>query len=282
MVNPFFLYSKENDYAYLNGTIYPYENGKFNPGFDVGVFDKIYLSKFKISEACTENQKLARFVMENIIKKPFTISIENENLLKSCMPFNFLNDKGTFKKKKKSILGKIKLFGEKYSFTRNTLDMKVVELDYNLKLNTKIGKTTVLENYYDAEKNLGFELKNDDFYVYTIVEPYILYDKSTQKKYKFDEAKVGLKLELVNDEVEYGNLVVLNEYSHPALPDFDKPMQTICLGWYDPSTLKINFNLENQIVLLLKKGKKALTEEYILPNVAWHKLSEEKFERFVQ
>jgi hypothetical protein len=139
-----------------------------------------------------------------------------------------------------------------------------------------LGRMVKKKYFFDRSKNIGFLITRDDFYVFTKVKPYTLFERKNGKHYAFCEAKVGAILTGKN----WGKLIVVDNYTHPSLPEFNKSFQQICSGDFDYNKIKRK-NPENaatQIVDLLHKGRRMLTTEYVSSEKEWYQLTDSIFD----
>ncbi|HII15118.1 MAG TPA: hypothetical protein HA362_02290 [Nanoarchaeota archaeon] len=135
--------------------------------------------------------------------------------------------------------------------------------------------------FYDNEKQVGFRIMDSRFYVFTKIQPYILYERKNGAYYSFGEAEVGAPVFMNADSVDFGKLYVLNPYSHPSLPAAGKPLQCICTGRYDYGSIKRLHpdNPKLQLEALMEKARAVLTEEYRSNAKPYAFLTDSRFER---
>jgi len=144
---------------------------------------------------------------------------------------------------------------------QNRLCKKVESAYTNLKKEENTIRAVMSRKYYDKQRNMGFEIINNDFFAITIVEPYILYERSNGKYYLFDTAKIGSKMTKIGNSIELSPLIVINSYSHPYLSQKDTPFQRICTGSFDYATIR-HGGIYEQIHNILRFGRKLLTRGY--------------------
>lgn len=136
------------------------------------------------------------------------------------------------------------------------------------------GKTrSIKDSFYSKEMNLGFEKNDYGFFIYTVVEPYVLYEKRNGKYYKFDEAKIGV--EIIGET--WREPIVINSYSHPALRSKNIAFQKICNGSYDYNAIRRKYKQEDQVKVVLEKAKSMMLRGYFSQKGSWHSLTELMF-----
>ncbi|MDP2907058.1 MAG: hypothetical protein Q8O03_03900 [Nanoarchaeota archaeon] len=111
------------------------------------------------------------------------------------------------------------------------LEKRVLEgTNFSDKAKLSFYKNLAINGYYDNNKGIGFENNEKGFFIYTIVSPYILYEKNNKNYYLFSQAKAGVKISKKRNGIEWEKAMVISPYMHPALPEFGKPFQKICEG----------------------------------------------------
>lgn len=155
------------------------------------------------------------------------------------------------------------------------------------KMNLLKQKKKVLEilklNEYQYGK-IGFLKEEDICYVFEEQEPFVLIDGNAENYYKFNKCKVGVGLTFKNKKINIDFPVMINSYTHPALPKLNEAKQYICFGNKDdPYFQKMvnDFDRRNDAVgktkYFLKVGKNALTYGYRKTNETYHPLNQIKY-----
>lgn len=160
---------------------------------------------------------------------------------------------------------------------KNFLEKKILE-SANLGNRAKVslyGKLAI-NGYYDPGKDIGFEKNEKGFFVYTIVGPYILYEKNNGYYYTFSKAKTGVRISKKRNGLEWEKAVVISPYMHPALPELEnKPFQKICEGVFDYNKFE-KLPPADAIKGLVPEIKRMLQEGYMGQDNAWRPLYKHK------
>lgn len=204
---------------------------------------------------------------------------ENMRAVNDILSGDFLAYNGRLFPLVRSIEGDIKIGKKSYCLGRYVAKaISDVEQEYIASLQNI--DCNMPERYYNEKRSIGYEIIEKSFYAITKIAPYILYERLNSRYYKFGPATIGAALYKEDKEISSGKLKVLSSYSHPSLPCFDKPMQTICVGNFDYGSIRKRHpgSLEEQIVELMRKGRHALTMEYKSRGKPYHFLTEKYFE----
>ena len=133
-------------------------------------------------------------------------------------------------------------------------------------------------HYYNKEKNVGAEVINGRFFLYTNTGEYVLYESSTGKYYKFGNAKIGIPLVYSDKGISWKPPLVINRYSHPGIPDKNRPMQEICNGPFSYDRLRKEYpSVKTQLCILLNKVRDMILRGYFGNQGAWHPLTQEDY-----
>lgn len=160
--------------------------------------------------------------------------------------------------------------------SRNSNHIKLNNTTYSI--GSLEGKArTIKDRFYNKENNLGFERNDFGFFIYTLVEPYILYERKNRKYYKFDRAKIGV--ELIGKA--WKDPIIINPYSHPALRYKNKDFQKICNGSCDYNAIRKKYRLEDQIKVVLEKARHMILRGYFSQKGSWHSLTEPIFREHI-
>jgi hypothetical protein len=291
--SPFFRYAMNNSFFLIDGKIYPLkymEDSKIQSRpIKLDIFEKIYLTDLEkeftveVQANDTKNYRLAKFVIEDLIEEKFSLN-EIDFVISSVLPKFIMVNKGEYYILKTDMRGKVKVAGKKFISEMGPLPVPYLEKKYLETIEKKYFRKGLVEilkdgEYYDSEKDIGFLINKKDFYAFTKVKPYVLYERLNGKYYKFDETKVGTRLKWILGNIYWGDLKVLNNYTHPSLSQENEAFQVICVGDYKYGSIRNKYpnNLKKQVLEVLKKGRKVLTTEYLSSNRSWHRLIENKF-----
>ncbi|MFH1850218.1 MAG: hypothetical protein ABH879_08640 [archaeon] len=147
----------------------------------------------------------------------------------------------------------------------------------NIRIGSGVSAAASQGFYYDPEKKVGCEVKNG-FFLYTIVDPYILYEPANGRYYGFPEAKIGIELCTREGIILWKDPVVINPYSHPSLHLRNGAYQRICNGSFSYTDLKKNYpDIITQLCRLISKSRDLMTRGYYGESGAWHSLEEPMF-----
>lgn len=305
----FCMYAMRNAFFVIGGNIYRIsrsclknENGTIEISslpVRLDVLEKVYISDLERGGHFREmaqsradegrDMRLARFVAEEVLgsghvrsEEPdgtavISKAIPAEGILVRCGVWYRIYEDGN---------GTVKVNGKGYSAMKRPCIIEDIERRYQRLLDEALfcggngleGKVAG-KKYYDKEKGIGFVIENNDFYVFTEVGPYALYERSNGSYYRFGKVRVGSRLEISNGEIEWGKLLVMDSYSHPSLPEADMPYQSVCVGNFDYETIRQRHpgDVRMQVIELMRKGRKVLTTEYTSHDRSWHKLGESIF-----
>lgn len=88
--------------------------------------------------------------------------------------------------------------------------------------------------FYSAEHNLGFKRQEEGLWAYTWTPEYVLKEWRSGLLFRFPKAQVGVELiEQEPGNIKVNNPIVLNQYTHPAVPDIGKAMRHICFVYHE-------------------------------------------------
>ncbi len=239
----------------------------------------------------SEDLRLGDFALNELIRR------REKRIDKACTLDELLNRKDVFicegtifdLTKLKSENNEVRINKTSYSIGRQITEVDYLEEDYsqtfreglngkhNLICVKEINDLLLKDGFYDRKTNIGFEKTRDGFFVYTLVEPYVLYEDKNKKYYKFGEAKVGIQIWLADDEIVWQDAVVMNKYMHPALASHAEH-QRICTGRFSYATIRKRYDSKaDQIKIALQKAKSTLERGYFSRNGAWNSLTEAKY-----
>lgn len=233
-------------------------------------FELTYFTINQIIKHKTEEQK--RSVIEEIITKDIFSCANNVYQMKKGEHPNY----------------KIRIGNKTYNIDKKIASLEQLERNYTLQIIRKITSKfkeksyleSKIEEFYDKKENIGFENKEKGFYAYTILEPYILHERSNGKYYKLGEAKIGVKLSITNQEIAWNDPVVINNYAHPALESFG-PYQRICSGKFSYESIRQRHKEKGkQVRAALEQGKRMIARGYFSQGGSWHKLTEPYYNKF--
>ncbi|MEK6816042.1 MAG: hypothetical protein AABY09_00375 [Nanoarchaeota archaeon] len=263
------------------------------------VLEKIYFSDLRRRGYLREdvrpwmdesrNMKLVRFIVEDVLGNIYRgyMPHEGASIISKVIPKDgILVRCGSWYAIYEDMGGTVRVNGRRYSAQKNPCAIEHLERKYQAMLDDALfpedgnlegiaGKA----HYYDKEKEIGFLIEDGDFYVFTEVRPYALYERSNGAYYQFGKARVGSRLSISDGYIEWGCLQVMDSYSHPSLPENDKAYQQVCVGGFSYESIiqKYPGDARMQIMELMRKGRKVLTTEYTSHERSWHKLTESTF-----
>ncbi len=300
----FYNFAKMNAFFVIGNNIYPIRRKDVkNKGgiievqsapISLEVLEKVFISDLERSEQFktnvqaqkngSEHRGLAKFVIEDVLGKKMDCEEKRKGSIidKIIPPEGILIKYGSCYRICNDQKGTVKVNGTRYAALENSFAIENLENDYLRKMEKYIFSLediALKSQHYDTEKRLGFIIDGDDFYVYTEISPYFLYERDDGKYYRFGRAKVGSRLILKDGKIEWNRLVVIDNYSHPSLPEHDKPFQVICVGDFDYDSIERKYptNVVLQVIELMRKGKKVLTAEYTSYGRPWHRLTDNTF-----
>lgn len=189
--------------------------------------------------------ELVSFAYEEVINNN-KLELQKEiPVIKQLLKKNYFVWNGKFFDLSTKSTGYVSIKGKKYQIgSKCDKDLEKLEAQYKTFLEkrvlegTNLGdkaklsfyKNLAIKGYYDNNKKIGFENNEKGFFIYTIVNHYILYEKNNHNYYFFPEAKSGVKISKKRNGIEWEKAMVISPYMHPALPEFGKPFQKICEG----------------------------------------------------
>ena len=299
----FYNYAKASAFFAIGGQIYPIRSKDVRSGngiievqsrpVSLEMLEGIYLSDLEREDKLrgsvqskknrSEHSGLARFVIENVLGgKSCDAGTSDGCIITKLMPKEGILVKyGLCYDICSDANGAVKVNGTRYRASKNPYKVDDIEERYLDKIKESISgpEGISLNGHYDREKGIGFLVDGGDFYVYAEVGPYALYERDDRTYYRFSKAKVGSMLTLNEGRIGWNRLVVIDSYTHPSLPEKDRPYQTICVGDFDYESIREKYpgDTAQQIVELMRKGKKALTAEYTGQGRPWHRLTDAIF-----
>lgn len=239
---------------------------------------KVFLIK---SESLSNLEKIflteKECVNEILIKKIFGLIKEKKTdsvLINNVIPKgNLLINNNQFYELKKNKKGNLRINKNRYIITDNNVSLEFIEDKYVQWLNNI---KSIEKEYYS--KNLGYKIINDDFYAFTKVGKYEIYNPHKKDFHVFPDIELALKLDY-DERIIVKGLYVLNSYSHPALPQFKKPLQKICTGDLKANDyyLSLNGSVKEKIKAVLDFGKNVLSKGYTLNAKPYHNLNNPSF-----
>lgn len=304
MMQSFFSFFKENVFAIVNGKIY-LENKFEKKESEDSIFldDKINLAiKEKRVNAGKLLTKDVNFLTRDFYLDSFLIytalseitynrkpnpSRHIEDILE-YVPQPCLNIKGMV-----HLIEQVKSLNHLPMQWHAILDKKIYHIKKNglpiealEKRITNIlrNNSTYPEEGYNEKIKIGYKTINSNLLAYTRVKPYILYEFSNWRYYRMPGCDIGFYPYFKNEKIKIGDIMVLDNYTHPALMEDGKSMQKLCVGDYDYAS---NFEswYENRpkemIVAALNFAKKSLTAGYNFHARPYYLLSSPIFNRFV-
>jgi len=238
-----------------------------------------------------EDTQLADFVIKNVIGKvPYKNKRRDKQLIEevlymsalfACCGSLYEVNQG------KNENHELRIEGKSYSIGKELTELEELERKYERKLENILtrqarynsGTTKIIEKgrFYNQNENIGFEKTENGFFVYTVVKPYSLYERYNNKYYGFGEAKIGIKLEIVDEEIAWQSAVVINRYIHPALPNLGT-YQRICTGNYSYDTLREKYDDKaKQIRAALGEAVRMIERGYFSAKGSWNKLTNSEY-----
>jgi hypothetical protein len=297
----FYEYFRNNIAIVLNRTIYvigierdapdfmDWNGSRFSltPGERLSKLEELYFERIENMSLDKENGVKEEHIL--IAKKLLGLGeerISRAGIIDNVFPEGcFLAYLGRFFNLKNSHRGNISINNQRYSIGEKAFALEEKEILYKKEI-TRSGlkqqdyslEQLVKKGYYNKNRNFGLEIHEGEIYAFTNVEPYVLYDKHTGNNFLFAEAKVATKLNLDGQKVRWGPLVVINPYTHPAIPQKNKAFQKICMGKFDYDSIRRRYNdPRKQILAALYRGRQALTRGYYGESGAWKRLRDEDF-----
>ena len=292
MSTPFYLFFNENIFACIDSRIYntcktstedylKWFSTRINllKGELVQKLEEIYY--FSAGMKKEQLNELSGFIVNNVIPNRSAAKPCDSILLSILPDRDYLVFRGRFHELAPRNAANAIVHANKkdYAVGANLgLDLKELEQDYVQRLNTA-GFTD--HSGYDKKSNIGYLTDSSGFYVYAIVNPYILYERLNDKYYQFPETRIGLRLSKQKNKIIWGNPVVIDNYSHPALPDENKPFQDICSGLFNFNAIREKYkDPVLQVRAALVKTEEILTMGYFSNVGSWHKLKDEIFRSY--
>jgi hypothetical protein len=141
--------------------------------------------------------------------------------------------------------------------------------------------------FYESSKNIGFEIVGGDFYVFTLVDSFCLYEKKKKNFFQFPEVKIGIKLYLDNliggeldlssnktnlDFIKFDDACVMINYAHPSIKNLGKKFETICVSGVPRHQLELIQDFSSRIKIYLSRIRSHFVEGYDSGGSAWHNL----------
>lgn len=281
MVNTwFYRYAKNKTFVISNRVIYEFTDFKTKDYFKQNG-QKVYLVK---AEKLSKLEKIflrdigdTNFKLVNEFFEASVVQKDFQNIISSLIPQgNFLMNNDSLYELKKIKKGSFKINRKKYDIIDKKVSLESIEEKYSNWLKDHI---SIDKKYYSDD--LGYKIINNNFFIYTKIDKYELYNPKDNQFYKFPQADLAAKLDIVDDIVIKG-LFILNKYSHPALPEFDKPMQKICTGSIKPNDYykSLKGSSRKKIKLLLKFGKNIISKGYTSNAKPYHNLNNYNFKKY--
>lgn len=176
---------------------------------------------------------------------------------------------------------KFEKFEKKYEIF---LEKRILEgANLGGKAKTTLYGKLATNGYYkeEGDKNIGFEKNEKGFFIYTIVDPYVLYEPKNECYYSFSRAKAGIRISKNRNRIEWEKIKVITPYMHPALQLLEKkPFQEVCPGVFNYHKLEKLPPTDAIKRLVPTEIKRMLQEGYIGQDSAWKPLYKYKeFER---
>lgn len=168
-----------------------------------------------------------------------------------------------------------------YNLKENGLPIETLEKRI---INILRNKCAYPEEGYNEKIQIGYKTINSNLLVYIRVKSYVLYEFSNWRYYRMPGCNLGFYPYFKNGKINIGDIMVLDNYTHPALMEDGKSMQKLCVGDYDYAS---NFESwhENKpkemIVAALNFAKKSLTAGYNIHARPYYLLSSPIFNRFI-
>jgi len=130
----------------------------------------------------------------------------------------------------------------------------------NFLLDQKKHLEDIINKNAHQEKDIGFKkINSSEYYIFLQLEPYVLQELSDEKYFKFGNCKAAVRVSYNNGNISWDWPIVLEKYSHPALPDIDQSKQYICVGKKKHILNEIkDKTLPEQVHNVLFRGEKAL------------------------
>ncbi|MFH1456249.1 MAG: hypothetical protein ABIF40_04855 [archaeon] len=268
MVSPFFDYFNSSSFLVIDNIIYTIkENVKCDKYLNLhnccyGLQKTEPVSIFLDFNEKDNKTTLVEFVLCSLIGKNISSSIQpklnlfNEDIFvyfgKMHLLFSLDSNQYTVGAKIKTSLKDYDFLLQKQIYVNHPLIKNVLDKG----------------EYYDQEKDLGVHVHNNIVYVTKQSKPFMI-----QNQYHFPSAKIGVPLYL-SDEISWQDPIVINDYTHPALPSKNKPYQKICCGNFNFNQIRERYDLPSQIKSVLFHAEQFLTKGVWDDAAgAWHRLS---------
>ncbi len=200
-------------------------------------------------------------------------------LVSGCLPENFLVSYGKVVRLEP---GNGEVSTDEGSYKTEGMALSIGAIGRRFQQPYRDNGTSPLSNrrsHYSLRHNLGFEINENAFHLYTKVQDYILYEKLNGNYYKFPRAKVATKLISNRGSIIWNQLVVMGAYTHPSLAYTNKPFQKICTGDFSYSSIKRKHaNIEAQLLEVMHFARKVLTECYFSSGQPYSLLTDSKYD----
>jgi len=245
------------------------ESQKMNVNKYIGTTGKTYTDPTLL--------ELVRFAHEEVINNNKTELQKEISVIKQLLQKDYFVCNGKFFDLSMKANGHALINGKRYQIEskcnynsenfekkyQTFLEKRILEgANLGTKAKTVLYDKLANNGYYKEDKNIGFEKNEKGFFIYAIVDPYVLYEPNNECYYSFSSAKAGVKINKKRDKIEWEKIEVITPYIHPALPELEyKPFQKVCVGVFDYSKLEklppadaIKELIPKEIVRMLQKG----------------------------
>jgi len=268
MVSPFFDYFNSSSFLVIDNIIYTIkENAKSNKFLNLhnrcyGLQKTEPVSIFLDFNKKDKKTTLVEFVLRNMMGKNVSSSIKpkinlfNDDIFVYFGKMHLLYPSGsnqyTVGTKIKTSLKHYDSLLQKQNYSNHPLIKNILEKG----------------EYYDQERELGVHVHNNTVYVTKQSKSFTIQDQ-----YNFPSAKIGVPL-CLSDEISWQDPIIINNYTHPALPSKNKPYQKICCSHFNFNQIRERYDLPSQIKAVLFHAEQFLTKGVWddAPG-AWHRLS---------
>jgi hypothetical protein len=239
-----------------------------------------------------EEIRLAHFAINNIVRRSDEEEDNSSYTIEEALDRDAFVCEGTLFhiNKNKNNNHEIKIGERAYSIDKKIAEVEQLEEEYKRKLQERITGwqkkiqktreiTRILEEggFYDRKSGIGFEKTRKGFFVYTITEPYALYERENNKHYGFPRAKIAIQVEQTEGGVAWHDAIVMNKYMHPALHD-NAEYQNICTGKFSYNTIRERCaKKSDQIRVALQTARDMMERGYFSRKGSWNALTDPKY-----
>lgn len=143
--------------------------------------------------------------------------------------------------------------------------LKTIPLEEKIQFALSKSIKDIPKEFFSEKNGIGYKTIDNAPFIYKKVPQYVLFEIRNGCHYRMPECRIGFFPYLKNNEAQISEIIVMNQYAHPALKDAGKEMQKLCTG--DDDYLKrLPGEHKGKPVELLKAaltaGIKSLTRGY--------------------